>query len=271
MLVASSLKIGNGCAFLSEPEQTEPVLPVFEHPVVLETCMSQQSVLWAEAVSALWAAREEHFQGAQGADPPPVLSWSSVPHAGLPSTRDRDTLGSSQRKARKVRMELEHLSSQERLTELGAVQPGEVKAQGNCLNMERYWKGGCQVDRGRLLSVCPCQDHIKKHFSTLRVTEHWHSLPREPSSLEIFQIHLDMVLSFSWPHFRGEAGPDELWRSLPMSSSLWFWEWKFVFCQCFRFPKVFGKPCGCFNWPICWVISWRYSGHSIVWPIKVIW
>lgn len=118
----------------------------------------------------------------------------------------------------------------------GAVQPGEVKAQGDLPNAWRYWKGGCQMDRARLLSVVPLPgpqavgtnsytgDSLRTsgNFFTVRVTEYWHSLPKKSSSLEVFQIHLDMVLSFSWPAFSGEVGPDELWRSVPMSSSLWF-------------------------------------------------
>ncbi|KFP52071.1 hypothetical protein N323_13035, partial [Cathartes aura] len=39
--------------------------------------------------------------------------------------------------------------------------------------------------------------NIRKHSSTVRVTEHWHRLPREivvSPSLEIFKSHLDTVL-----------------------------------------------------------------------------
>lgn len=38
--------------------------------------------------------------------------------------------------------------------------------------------------------------NIKKHFFTVRVTEHWHRLPKdvEAPSLEIFKSDLDMVL-----------------------------------------------------------------------------
>lgn len=39
--------------------------------------------------------------------------------------------------------------------------------------------------------------NIRKHFFTVRVTEHWHRLPREvvePFCLEIFKSHLDVVL-----------------------------------------------------------------------------
>ena len=39
--------------------------------------------------------------------------------------------------------------------------------------------------------------NIRKHFFTVRVTEHWHRLPREvveSPSLLIFKSHQDMVL-----------------------------------------------------------------------------
>ncbi|KFV91148.1 hypothetical protein N327_13148, partial [Fulmarus glacialis] len=36
--------------------------------------------------------------------------------------------------------------------------------------------------------------NIRKHFFTVRATEHWHRLPRDVPSLEILKSHLDAVL-----------------------------------------------------------------------------
>ncbi|KAK4826343.1 hypothetical protein QYF61_007452 [Mycteria americana] len=72
--------------------------------------------------------------------------------------------------------------------------------------------GGCKADGAGLFSVVPSNrtrssEHklkhrrfplnIRKHFCTVRVTEHWHRLPREvveSPCFEILKSHLDMVL-----------------------------------------------------------------------------
>jgi len=78
--------------------------------------------------------------------------------------------------------------------------------------VDKYLKGGCKEDGARLPSVA-CSDrtrgsgrtmkcrklclNIRKHFFSVRVTKHWHRLPRETvecHSLEIFKSHLDMIL-----------------------------------------------------------------------------
>ena len=64
--------------------------------------------------------------------------------------------------------------------------------------------------------------NIRKHFFTVRVTEHWHRLPREvvkSSSLEILKKHLDTVLAISsrWSCLSRRVGPDDLQRPLLVS------------------------------------------------------
>jgi len=66
--------------------------------------------------------------------------------------------------------------------------------RGDIINAYKYLKSGCQEDGARLFSVVPCnrtrgnghklkhrkfQLNMKKHFFTLRVTEHWNRLPRD--------------------------------------------------------------------------------------------
>ena len=74
--------------------------------------------------------------------------------------------------------------------------------------MYKYLRGGCQEDGASLFSVVPSERmrgnrHIKfqqnrrGHFFTVRVTEHWHRLPREVVEspfLEIFKTRLDAIL-----------------------------------------------------------------------------
>ena len=91
-------------------------------------------------------------------------------------------------------------------------QPREETAQEGVINVYKYLKGGWKEDRARLCSVVPSDRtrgsghklthrvfplNIRKHFFTVRVTDHWRRVPREVvefPSLEIFKNSLDTVL-----------------------------------------------------------------------------
>ncbi|GAB0182605.1 hypothetical protein GRJ2_000725800 [Grus japonensis] len=105
---------------------------------------------------------------------------------------------------------LEHLSYEERLRELGLVSLEKRKLRGDLINAYKYLKSG-SLEGAKLFSVVPSNrtkgnghklEHrmfhlnMRKNFFTVRVTEHWHRLPREvvkSPSLEIFKSRLDAI------------------------------------------------------------------------------
>jgi len=125
---------------------------------------------------------------------------------------DEELLERVQRRARRMVREMEHLSSEERLRELGLFSLEKRRLRGDLRNASKSLQGGCQEDGAKLFPVVPSdrtrgnghklkprkfQLKTRKKFFPLRVTEPWPRLPREvveSPSLEIFQPHLDTVL-----------------------------------------------------------------------------
>jgi len=126
--------------------------------------------------------------------------------------KDKELLGTIQRRAMEMVKRLEHLSYEERLRELGLCSLKKRRLRGDLRNAYKYLKSGGQEDGAKLFSVVPSDrtrgnghkpEHRKfrlnqrKNFFPLRVTERWNRLASrvvDSPSLEIFKICLDEVL-----------------------------------------------------------------------------
>ncbi|KAK4825547.1 hypothetical protein QYF61_000124 [Mycteria americana] len=126
---------------------------------------------------------------------------------GLQYKKDVDLLEQAQRRATKMIRDLEHLSYEERLRELGLFSLFRLQRD------LQYIKGACKKDGERHFTrVCSDRTRsndfklkegrfrldIRKKFFTMRVVRHWNRLPREvvdAPSLEVLNVRLDRALS----------------------------------------------------------------------------
>ena len=130
---------------------------------------------------------------------------------------DVELLEQVQRRATKIIRELEHLSYEERLRELGLFCLEKRRLQRNLTGAFQYLKGAYEQKEDWLLtqsdnnrtreSVYKLEEgrfrlDVRKKFLTQKMVWHWHRLPREAMdapSLDVFKSRLDGALgSLSW-------------------------------------------------------------------------
>jgi len=127
--------------------------------------------------------------------------------------KDMELLEQVQRRATKMIRELEHISYEERVRELGLFRLEKRRLQGDLNAAFQYLNGVYRKDRGNIFSKACCDRtrsngfklsegrfrlDIRKIFFAVRVVKHWHRLPREvveAPSLDTFKARLDEALS----------------------------------------------------------------------------
>ncbi|KFQ74129.1 hypothetical protein N337_08614, partial [Phoenicopterus ruber ruber] len=126
--------------------------------------------------------------------------------------KDKDLLEQVQRRTIKMIRGMDHLSSEERLRELGLFSLEKRRLQGDVIAAFQYFKGAYKKDRDKIFRrACSNKKRgngfklkeerfrldVRKKFFTMRVVKHWHRLPREvveAPSLETFKVGLDEAL-----------------------------------------------------------------------------
>jgi len=136
-----------------------------------------------------------------------IQLWSSQ------HKKDMELLEQVQRRATKIIRGLEHLSSEERLTELGLFSLEKRRLQEDLRAAFQYLKGPYRKDGENLFSRACCDRtrsngfklregrfrlDVRKKYCTMRVVKHWNRFPREvvdAPSLETFKARLHGALS----------------------------------------------------------------------------